>query len=53
MKCCICGKEISGYGNNPWPLHAKDGQRCCDDCNWKVIEARIKIAEEKGAKPCQ
>lgn len=47
MKCCICGKEINGYGNNPWPLHTKDGQRCCDDCNWKVIAARVELAKEK------
>jgi len=18
--CCICGSEITGYGNTPWPL---------------------------------
>lgn len=40
-KCCICGKEIKGYGNNPWPVK-KDGL-CCDECNSEaVIPARIK-----------
>lgn len=38
-KCCICGKEFEGYGNNPWPL--KEEGRCCDECNRFVIEARI------------
>lgn len=42
MKCIICGKEIAGFGNNPWPL-ADHGQ-CCDGCNAKVIEARISKA---------
>ena len=40
-KCCFCGKEIRGYGNNPWPV-SSDGE-CCDDCNWSlVIPARLK-----------
>lgn len=38
MKCCICGKEIKGYGNNAEPL--KKG-KCCDNCNEIVIIARI------------
>lgn len=38
--CCICGKEIKGYGNNPWPVK-KEGL-CCDECNSEVvIPARI------------
>ena len=42
MKCCICGKEIEGYGNNPWPVNQEEDARCCDDCNWSVvIPARI------------
>lgn len=37
-KCCICGKEINGYGNNAEPLaHGI----CCDGCNSKVLAARI------------
>lgn len=39
QKCCICGKEFKGYGNNPEP-YAIEG-RCCDKCNIeKVIPAR-------------
>lgn len=40
MKCCICGKEIEGYGNNPSPV--KDEGECCDSCNMRyVITARL------------
>ena len=42
MKCCICGKEIIGFGNNPYPTVKTPGVRCCDDCNNKfVIRDRI------------
>lgn len=41
MKCCLCGCEILGYGNNPAPLDTTDGARCCDDCDMFVIQARI------------
>ena len=34
-ECCICGKEFTGYGNNPWPI-MKDGQ-CCDECNFEIV----------------
>lgn len=37
--CCICGKKFTGYGNNPYPI--KEDGRCCDDCNNKVIIARL------------
>jgi len=54
MKCCICGVEIEGYGNNPdgavWktptgeieePEFSAD-DRCCDECNQRyVIPGRI------------
>lgn len=46
-KCCFCGKEISGYGNNPWPLVKDEGARCCDSCNDKVLEARFKELKKK------
>ena len=36
--CCICGKEYHNYGNNAQPL--ADG-RCCNECNKKVIGARL------------
>lgn len=39
-KCCICGCEIVGYGNNPDPVKLKG--RCCDTCDWMyVIPARM------------
>lgn len=41
--CCICGKEIVGWGNNPWPVVKEEDAECCDECNdTKVIPARIK-----------
>ena len=57
--CCICGKETTGYGNNPAPVIDLPDSRCCDDCNInKVIPARLKtrldaafvIREKRGAK---
>lgn len=40
--CCLCNKSCECiFGNNPAPL-AREG-RCCNECNQKVIEARIKI----------
>jgi hypothetical protein len=41
--CCICGKEFTGHGNNPWPVKNKEGKsfgpddRCCDKCNSDVV----------------
>jgi len=35
FKCCICGKEFSGYGNNPFPVF--ENGRCCDKCNIEVV----------------
>lgn len=32
--CCICGKEINGFGNNAYPVRNGD---CCDECNAKVV----------------
>ncbi len=34
MKCCFCGKEIKGYGNNASPVV---NATCCDECNLKVV----------------
>jgi hypothetical protein len=54
MKCCICGVEINGYGNNPEGAMWKDEKgnivepefesdcRCCDMCNQMyVIPGRL------------
>lgn len=52
MKCCICGKEINNYGNNPFPLCAKSDyeSRCCDVCNDFVTQARILSLKKKEEK---
>lgn len=34
MKCCICGNEIMGYGNNARPVMKGT---CCDACNYSVV----------------
>lgn len=38
-KCCICGKEFEGYGNNPYPVMSGE-KCCCDECNDLVIFTR-------------
>ena len=39
--CCICGKEFTGYGNNPEPIVSyESGKRCCDKCNIEVVVPR-------------
>jgi DNA-directed RNA polymerase subunit RPC12/RpoP len=44
-KCVICGKEFSGYGNNPWPVKSRG--KCCDECNLNiVIPARLKMVKK-------
>lgn len=48
-KCCICGKEFEGHGNNPYPL--KSDGRCCDECNIAiVVPERVDIYLEKNKK---
>lgn len=50
MKCCICGKEFEGYGNNPQGViqeflpnkcvkltEFSEEARCCDDCNRDIV----------------
>lgn len=45
-KCCICGKEFTEFGNNPYPV--KKNGSCCNCCNsLVVIPARLKLANEK------
>ena len=47
FKCCICGKEVEEYGNNPWPI--KEG-RCCNECNLsKVLPARIEMLRKENS----
>lgn len=41
-RCCICGREMAGYGNNPWPVKSEGD--CCNKCNMDyVIPARIEL----------
>lgn len=42
MKCCICGKDITGLGHNPSPI--KEEGRCCDECNLLVIMTRLELS---------
>lgn len=51
MKCCLCGKDIKDFGNNPWPLKKNEDDRCCDDCNiTKVIPARMANLKQPKAR---
>ena len=58
VKCCICGKPLWNghviepsdeikdkyFGNNPQPISADEADRCCDECNNKlVVPDRIKL----------
>ena len=46
-KCCLCGEEFEGYGNNPAPL--KESGECCDRCNAeKVLTARLEAVLAPG-----
>ena len=53
--CSICGKEFTGYGNDPWPVKDKNGKplspndRCCDACNFGVV-VPLRIAQIKEHK---
>lgn len=35
-KCCICGREYEGHGNNPYPVASPD-LMCCNGCNYRVV----------------
>ena len=49
FKCCICGRTVKGFGNNPWPVDNREDARCCDECNEaEVIPARIVQIMEKA-----
>ena len=42
--CCLCGKEVEEYGNNPYPVDKIEVHKCCDDCNMNVvIPARLEL----------
>lgn len=51
-KCCICGREFKGWGNNPWPVK-KDGE-CCDMCNFQyVLPERIRLLDARERNELQ
>ena len=38
FKCCLCGKEVEGYGNNPSPIETQnEDDECCDECNLAIV----------------
>jgi len=41
--CIICGKVLpkGEYGNNPEPIKPFSSGVCCNECNMKVVEARM------------
>ena len=45
--CSICKLEYKGYGNNAQPIN--DGL-CCDECNTKVINARLNMLVDMYSK---
>ena len=53
--CSICGKEFTGYGNEPWPVKDVNGHtltaddRCCDTCNFEIV-IPLRISQLKKAK---
>lgn len=53
--CSICGKEFTGYGNDPWPVKNEKGEvlpgtaRCCDTCNFEIV-VPLRISQLKKAK---
>ena len=56
MKCCLCGREFTGYGNNPdgaldyyaRPIKWGKKDRCCDVCNQEtVLPGRIYLYFKK------
>ena len=32
--CCLCGKKVKEYGNNPSPLA---GRKCCNACDMAYV----------------
>jgi len=41
--CSLCNTKITDFNgsHNPWPLEKNPTDRCCSECNIKVIQARI------------
>lgn len=44
--CCICGKEFTEWGNDPYPV--KEDGECCRSCNWGVvIPKRVELSKRE------
>ena len=38
QNCSLCYSKLENeWGNNPFPLLKKDGDRCCDRCNERYV----------------
>jgi len=50
FKCCLCDKEVEGYGNDPSPIETQnEDDQCCDECNLtKVVPTRINLVISKN-----
>ena len=50
FKCCLCGIECEGYGNDPSPIETQnEDDQCCDECNLtKVVPTRINLVISKN-----
>ena len=46
-KCCICGREFNGFGNNANPI--REGN-CCDYCNSRFV-LPIRLSKLTQNKP--
>lgn len=46
-KCCICGKEFTGHGNNPAPV--ENYGKCCNGCHFNIVVPRRLLDEKKAA----
>lgn len=52
FKCCICGKEVNEWGNDPWPVDMHPDHKCCNACDMSVVlAARLRsMAKHKEKK---
>jgi hypothetical protein len=47
--CCLCGKTVQEFGNDPGPLDERPNL-CCDECLWeKVMPARMPQGKRTSA----
>lgn len=56
MKCCICGNEIDGLGNNPAPILDTHNDtemklRCCRECNDSLVIPIRLLRIQHGQNP--